>query len=127
MASYKRPEHTVTREPSWHDCFRAALLETDCTKIDELIVGESEIHKRHHLLAEGLRETLTERYALAKAMNSLRGLREDLVWWQNRRRQEPAENSNANSEFTIAQRRYRKHASESSDVPMYLVAGRAGF
>jgi hypothetical protein len=118
----------MTTKPSWYESFRAALLETDCTTIDELILAaEFEIHKRQHLLAEGRTETPTERYALAKAMNSLRGLREDLVWWQNRRRQEPAENSNANSEFTIAQRRYRKHASESSAVPMYLVAGRAGF
>jgi hypothetical protein len=72
----------MTREPSWHDCFRAALLETDWTKIDELIVAaESEIRKRQHLLAEGLRETPTERYALAKAMNSLCGLQKDLGWW----------------------------------------------
>jgi hypothetical protein len=117
----------VTREPSWHDCFRAALLETDCTKIDELIVGESEIHKRQHLLAEALRETLTEGYALAKAMNSLCGLRTDLEWWQNQRQLDPAERSIANDRSAMIQRTHRKHASESAVVPMYLVAGRAGF
>jgi hypothetical protein len=73
----------MTTEPRWYESFRAALLETDWTRIYELIVvAESEIHKRQHLLAEDQGETSTERYALANATNSLRGLQRDLALWQ---------------------------------------------
>lgn len=76
-------EHTMTTEPSWYKSFRAALLETDWTKIYELIVAaELEIRKRQNLLAEGQSGTPTERYALANAMNSLRGLQGDLAFWR---------------------------------------------
>jgi hypothetical protein len=73
----------MTTEPRWYESFRAALLETDWTRIYELIVAaELEIHKRQHLLAEDQGETSTERYALANATNSLRGLQRDLAFWQ---------------------------------------------
>jgi hypothetical protein len=62
---------------------RAAVLETDWTRIYELIVvAELEIHRRQHLLAQDQGETSTERYALANATNSLRGLQRDLALWQ---------------------------------------------
>jgi hypothetical protein len=73
----------MTIEPSWYKSFRAALLETDWTKIHELIVAaESEIRKRQSLLAEGQSGTPTEQYALANAINSRRGLQGDLAFWQ---------------------------------------------
>jgi hypothetical protein len=73
----------MTTQPSWYESFRAALLETDWTKIYELIVAaELEIHKRQHLLAQDQSETSRERYALANAMNSLRRLQGDLAFWQ---------------------------------------------
>jgi hypothetical protein len=76
-------ERTMTIEPSWYKSFRAALLETDWTKIHQLIVAaESEIRMRQNMLAEGQSGTPTERYALANAMNSLRGLQGDLAFWQ---------------------------------------------
>jgi hypothetical protein len=73
----------MTTEPRWYESFRAALLETDWTRIYALIVAaELEIHKRQRLLAQDQSETSTERYALANATNSLRGLQRDLVFWQ---------------------------------------------
>jgi hypothetical protein len=117
----------MTAIPRWYESYRAAALETDWTRMEERVrAAEFEIHKRQqHVLFEGYGGTPQERYALASALNSLWVLREDLVWWQNRQRQNPAENSKANSESPILQRRYGKRTSAAAVVPMHLSAGGA--
>ena len=113
--------HTMTATPRWYESYRAAALETDWTKMEERVrAAEFEIHKRQHLLFEDHGGTPQERYALASALNRLWALREDLVWWQNRQRQNPVETSNSNSELTITQRRHRKRVSGAEAVPNAL-------
>jgi hypothetical protein len=102
------------------------VLETDWTTMEQRIrTAEFKIRERQHVLSEDHGGTPQESYALASAMNSLWILREDLVWWQNRQRQHPAETSNPNTEPPLPRRTYRK-PSAPAVVPMYLIAGRAG-
>ena len=73
----------MTTTYNWYKSFRAALLETDWTKMHQLMVAaQLEIRKRQNLLAEGQSGTPTERYALANAMDNLRALQRDVAFWQ---------------------------------------------
>jgi hypothetical protein len=69
----------------WHESYKAALLETDWTKMPERIQSaESEIHKRQRLLSEDHGGTPEERQALADAITGMKVLRREAVQWQNR-------------------------------------------
>ena len=56
----------------WHTSYRAALLETDRTKLEQRIkTAESEIHDRRLILSQDHCGTDTERAALLKALQVL--------------------------------------------------------
>lgn len=70
---------------NWLDSYRAAVLETDWTKMpDRVLVAESEIQARQRVLSEDHGGTLEERQALADAVNKLSVLRSDVASWQDR-------------------------------------------
>jgi len=77
----------VPSSHSWRDSYRAALLETDWTKMQERIqAAESEIHQRRLMLVQDHRGTSEEREALVSALSSLRVLRMDAASWLERNR-----------------------------------------
>ena len=67
---------------NWQDSYKAALLETDWTKMEERVqIAESEIHDRRLVLSQDHGGTQEEREALVNAMNGLRVLRMDAASW----------------------------------------------
>jgi hypothetical protein len=75
----------LTTNYSWHDSYKAALLETDWTKMEERVqTAETEIHKRRLVLSQDHGGTPEERDALVNAMNGLRVLRMDAATWLER-------------------------------------------
>jgi hypothetical protein len=69
----------------WQDSYHAALLETDWTKMVELVqAAESEIHKRRLELSKDHNRTQREREAVVDALNGLRVLRMDATAWRER-------------------------------------------
>ena len=71
---------------SWQESYQAALLETDWTKMVELVqAAESEIHKRRMELSTDHNGTQEEREAVVNALNGLRVLRMDAAAWRERR------------------------------------------
>ena len=67
---------------SWQESYHAALLETDWTKMVELVQkAESDIHKRRLEDHSGTQE---EREAVVNALNGLRVLRMDAAAWRER-------------------------------------------
>jgi hypothetical protein len=78
-------EIKVPTSYSWQDAYRAALLETDWTKMVELVqAAESEIHKRRLQLSKDHNGTQEEREAVVNALNGLRVLRMDAAAWRER-------------------------------------------
>jgi hypothetical protein len=70
---------------SWQDSYKAALLETDWTKMVELVqAAESEIHKRRLELFKDHNGTHEEREAVVNALNGLSVLRMDAAAWRER-------------------------------------------
>jgi len=68
----------MTTNYFWRNSYRAALLETDRTKMEQRIqTAESEIHNRRLILSQDHRGTDAERAALVKALQILRILRID--------------------------------------------------
>jgi|SRR4051794_11000005 hypothetical protein len=77
----------VMRVPtySWQGAYRAALLETDWTKMVELVqAAKSEIHKRRLELSKDYNGTHEERQAVVNALDGLRILRMDAAAWRER-------------------------------------------
>src|SRR5258708_36818915 len=77
----------VPTSHSWRDSYRAGLLETDWTKIQERIqTAESEIHNRRLMLVQDDGGTSEERGALVMALSGLGVLRMDgaACWERNR-------------------------------------------
>jgi hypothetical protein len=69
----------------WHEAYRAAILETDWTKMQErLRVAESEIRKREHELSMDHGGTPDERPAIASALRGMETLRTEIDSWQDR-------------------------------------------
>jgi hypothetical protein len=69
----------------WYESYRAAVLETDWTKIQKRMrAAESEIRKRRNTLLMDHGGTPEERQALADALNSMKGLRREVALWLNR-------------------------------------------
>jgi hypothetical protein len=78
-------EFKLTTRYSWQDSYTAALLETDWTKMAELVqAAESEIHKRRLQLSQDHNGTQEEREAVVNALNGLRVLRMDAAAWRER-------------------------------------------
>jgi hypothetical protein len=70
---------------SWYESYKAALLETDWTKMQERIgAAECQLHKRQRVLSEDRGGTLEERQAIADALNGTRCLRTEHAESQNR-------------------------------------------
>jgi hypothetical protein len=68
----------MTTPFSWHDSYKAAVLETDWTKMTERIqAAESDMSERQRVLSEDHGGTPEERHALADAMNTLKVLRKE--------------------------------------------------
>lgn len=75
----------MTTKYSWQDSYRAALLETDWTKMVELVQrAESEIHQRRLELAQDHNGRQEEREAVVNPLNGLRLLRMDANAWRER-------------------------------------------
>ena len=69
---------------SWHESYRAALLETDWTRILQRIQeAESTILERKRVLSFDHGGTPEERHALAAALSGLIALRRDVGEWQD--------------------------------------------
>jgi hypothetical protein len=78
-------EIRVPTSYSWQDSCKAALLETDWTKMVELVQkAESEIHKRRLELSKDHNGTQEEREAVVNALNGLRVLQMDAAAWRER-------------------------------------------
>jgi len=75
-------EIRVPTSYSWQESYQAALLETDWTKMQDLIrTAESEIHKRRLVLSQDHGGTDEERAALVNAMSGLRVLGMNVTSW----------------------------------------------
>jgi hypothetical protein len=75
----------MTTEYVWHAAYKAAILETDWTKMQErLQTAESEIRKRQHVFSMDHGGTPEERQAIAEALRGLESLREEVANWENR-------------------------------------------
>jgi hypothetical protein len=80
-------EFKLTSRYSWQESYHAALLETDWTKMVELVqTAESEIHKRRVELSTDHNGRQEEREAVVNALNGLRVLRMDAASWHERQR-----------------------------------------
>jgi hypothetical protein len=78
-------EIEVPTTNSWQDFYKAALLETDWTRMVERVqAAESEIHKRRLELSKDHNGTQEEREAVVNALNGLRVLRIDAATWRER-------------------------------------------
>jgi hypothetical protein len=87
----RNPEVPLTTEYIWHEAYKAAILETDWTKIHErLQIAESEIRKRQHVFSMDHGGTPEERRAIAEALRGMESLREEVTNWQNRQASDDA-------------------------------------
>ena len=79
------PEIRVPPSYSLQYSYRAALLETDWTRMVKLVqAAESEMHKRRLELSKDHNGTQEEREAVVSALNGLRVLRMDAAAWRER-------------------------------------------
>ena len=73
----------MTSTYNWFESYRAALLETEWTKMQErLQAAESEIQTRQHVLSMDHGGTPEERQAIANALNGMKILRTEVAEWQ---------------------------------------------
>ena len=78
-------EIKVLTSYSWQESYQAALLESDWTKMVELVQkAESDLHERRLELAHHHNGTQEEREAVVNALNGLRVLRMDAAAWRER-------------------------------------------
>jgi hypothetical protein len=69
----------------WYDSYKAAVLETDWTRLlDRIQSAEMKIHERQRILSLDHGGSLEERQAIADALNSMRILRTEATDWQQR-------------------------------------------
>lgn len=85
----------MTNQFCWQESYKAALLETDWTKMGERIkTAESDIHNRRLVLLQDHGGTEEERQALVSALNGLRVLRLDAATWLERQNLGPQNSAN---------------------------------
>ena len=78
-------EFKVSVRYSWQESYHAALLETDWTKMEELIqTAEDAIHQRRLALSQDHGGADEERAALCNAIKDLRVLRMEAASWLER-------------------------------------------
>ena len=76
----------MTTTPKWHDIYKAALLETDWSRMDERIqAAEAAIRDRKHEFDLNHGGTPEENRAITDAMHSLNVLRTELASWSLRK------------------------------------------
>jgi hypothetical protein len=76
----------MNTEYDWLRLYRAAILETDWSKIEEKIeAAESGIRARLHEFSENHGGTPEENQAIEDALHGLNGLRKDVAAWQMQR------------------------------------------
>jgi hypothetical protein len=69
----------------WYDCYRAVIVETDWTEMqDRIQSAESKINDRKRVLSEDHGGTPEERQAIANALNAMGTLRTEVADWQSR-------------------------------------------
>ena len=70
---------------NWYDSYKAAILETDWTKLQErLQAAERTIRERQRVLSLDHRGTPEERQAIADALHGLAHLKTEATDWQKR-------------------------------------------
>ena len=75
----------MTTTYKWHEAYKAALLETDWSQMDQRIRGaEASIQKRKNELALDHGGTREEVYAIEEAMRSLNILKAEAASWLNK-------------------------------------------
>jgi hypothetical protein len=76
---------SVMTEYKWHEVYKAALLETDWSKIEERITAaEAALHARKHEFDLNHGGTPEENQAIADALKGLNILRQEVTMWQKR-------------------------------------------
>ncbi len=76
----------MTTTPHWHDIYKAALLETDWSRMVERIqAAEAAIQKRKHDFDLNHGGTPEENQAIADALHSLNVLRTEVASWSFRK------------------------------------------
>jgi hypothetical protein len=86
----------MTLTYKWHELYKAALLETDWSKIEERIrAAEAALWQRKQEFALDHGGTPEENQAITDAMRGLTALRNDAIKWLER--QEPTTNSSGSS------------------------------
>ena len=74
-------------EYKWHEAYKAALLETDWTKMEERIgSAEDALHERKREFNLNHGGTPEENHAVTDALRGLTALRKDVAAWQGSQR-----------------------------------------
>jgi hypothetical protein len=75
----------MTAKYQWHDVYKAAVLETDWSKMEErILAAEFAIREREKAFPVDHGGTPEERQAIVDAMRSLTVLRADAASWSGR-------------------------------------------
>jgi hypothetical protein len=79
---------------SWHESYKAAVLETDWSRLhDRVRAALHEIYERTRILSENQAGTQEERQAIEDAFRSLKFLGSDAVKWHSRQGDVPRNSS----------------------------------
>jgi uncharacterized protein YecA (UPF0149 family) len=76
----------MTETYKWHEVYKAAVLETDWTKMEERIqAAEAALHERKNEFALNHGGTPEENQAIEDALRGLGILRDDAARWREKR------------------------------------------
>jgi hypothetical protein len=82
----KAKRRSVMTEYKWHEVYKAALLETDWSKMEERInAAEAALHARTHEFDLDHGGEPEENLAIEGALRGLRVLRDDAASWREKR------------------------------------------
>jgi hypothetical protein len=77
----------MTEKYKWHEAYKAAVLETDWTKMEERIqAAEGALHERKKEFGMNHGGTPEENQAIQDALNALNVLRNDVAAWNGSQR-----------------------------------------
>jgi hypothetical protein len=77
----------MTETYKWHEIYKAAVLETDWTKMEERIqAAEAALHERKNEFDLNHGGTPEENRAMADALNGLNNLRKEVSAWLGSKR-----------------------------------------
>jgi len=75
----------MTTTTKWHEAYKAAVLETDWTKMEErILAAESAISEKHHEFSLNHGGIPEEREAIADALDRLKVLRQEAASWSGK-------------------------------------------